>query len=174
VIASPRQINVRGLALVRHFESLFLSAYWDATGKCWTIGYGHTGLQHKDGTVYEGRKITRSEAERLLAYDMHQFESRVAALTRTLSLNDDQFSALVSFDFNTGGLSGATLLRLLNAKDFDGAALQFRRWNRSGGRVLNGLTRRRFSEERLFRGRADYIVSSEEFSSSQEFARFRV
>lgn len=153
-----RQINDKGLYLVKHFEGCELKAYWDATGKCWTIGYGHTGLQHKDGTVYEGREITLQQAEFLLRYDMHQFESRVMIFVK-VPTNDDQFSALVSFDFNTGSLGKSTLLKLLNAKQYEEAAKQFPRWNRSGGKVLRGLTLRRQSEQRLFRGLSDFIVA---------------
>ena len=148
---------------MKHFESCFLEAYWDKTGKCWTIGWGHTGLQHKDGTVYQGRRITQTQAAELLAYDMHQFEQRVLAHV-TATLTDDQFSALVSFDFNTGGLTlgggkPSTLTRKLNADDYEGAALEFPKWNKSGGQVLKGLTRRRLSEQRLFRSQHPAIIT---------------
>lgn len=148
--------NARGLELIKHFESLFLHAYKCPAG-VWTIGYGHTGLQHKDGTVFEGRTITRAQAEELLAYDLHQFEQRVGALVQ-VPLTEDQFAALVSFDFNTGALHKSTLLRLLNARDYAGAAGQFLRWNKAGGKVLRGLTRRRQSERNLFEGQANPIV----------------
>jgi lysozyme len=151
-----RQINARGLSLVKHFEQLFLKAYRDEVG-IWTIGWGHTGLQHKDGTVYEGRFITREKAEELLRYDMHQFETRVETFVR-VPIDDDQFSALVSFDFNTGGLESSTLLKLLNAGDDAGAADQFLRWNKAGGKELKGLTRRRISERNLFLGKNPYVV----------------
>jgi lysozyme len=150
-----RQINERGLELVKHFESLFLDAYQDSVG-VWTIGWGHTGLQHKDGTVYEGRMITKEEAESLLQYDMRQFEERVSTFV-VVPLDDDQFSALVSFDFNTGGLAKSTLLRVLNEGNYFGAADQFLRWNKAGGKVLRGLTRRRQSERNLFLGGTPYI-----------------
>jgi lysozyme len=157
--SSPRrQINQAGLDLVRHFESFFPDAYWDATGKCWTIGWGHTGLQHKDGTVYSGRRISRQEGDELLSYDMRQFEARVSTLVQT-PLTDDQFAALVSFDFNTGGLHRSTLLRLLNEGDYEGAAKQFELWTRSGGKVLNGLVRRRKSERRLFESKHPAIIT---------------
>ncbi len=150
------KINERGLDLVRHFESLYLKAYRDMVG-VWTIGWGHTGLQHKDGTVYAGRVITKQKASELLAYDMHQFEERVNTFAK-VPLTPDQFSALVSFDFNTGGLGKSTLLRMLNAKDYAGAAEQFLRWNRAGGKEVRGLTRRRNSERNLFLGKTPFIV----------------
>lgn len=153
-----RTINQRGLTLVKHFESLFLKAYQDSVG-VWTIGWGHTGLQHNDGTVHRGRVITKAKAEELLAYDMHQFETRVSALVK-VPLTDDQFAALVSFDFNTGALHRSTLLRKLNAKDYAGAAAEFPKWNRAGGQVLRGLTRRRNSERRLFEGKTPFIIEA--------------
>ncbi len=154
---TARNINQRTVDLVKHFESLFLKAYWDKTGECWTIGWGHTGLQHKDGTVYKGREITEAKAEQLFRYDMDQFEQRVSSLVKA-DLNDDQFGALVSFDFNTGALHKSSLLTKLNKGDYDGAAAEFPKWNKSGGKVLRGLTRRRASEKQLFEGVADYII----------------
>jgi len=68
-----------------------------------------------------------------------------------------QFDALVSFAYNVGigNLKSSTLLRKLNAGDYDGAALEFHRWKRSNGRVLPGLVRRRAAEALLFQGIAD-------------------
>lgn len=151
-----RQISEDGLNLVKHFEGIYLTAYKDPVG-IWTIGYGHTGLQHKDGTVYAGRKITKAEAEQLLRYDMRQFEARVETFVK-VPLNDNQFSALVSFDFNTGGLGKSTLLKKLNAGDYEGAADQFGAWVKAGGKTLSGLVRRRKSERNLFLSIRPYIV----------------
>jgi lysozyme len=150
-----RHINQRGLDLVKSFEALYLKAYQDEVG-VWTIGWGHTGLVHKDGTVYKGRVVTEAEAEGLLKYDMNVFERRVDRLI-TVPLTDDQYAALVSFDFNTGGLEGSTLRKLINANHYNEAAAQFIRWDKAGGKRLKGLTRRRISERRLFEGKADYI-----------------
>jgi lysozyme len=156
-----RQISRAGLDLVKHFESFFPKAYWDRTGKCWTIGYGHTGLQHKDGTVQKGRKVSHEEALKLLDYDMNQFEARVAALIK-VELMQHEFDALVSFDFNTGGLTLekgrlSTLARRVNERRMDLAAAQFPLWNKSGGAVLRGLTRRRAAERAMFKGK-DWTV----------------
>lgn len=152
---STRHINDRGLELVKHFEALYLEAYQDEVG-VWTIGWGHTGLKHRDGTVFHGRTITEDEAQALLRYDMQVFESRVVSLIH-VELDDDQFSSLVSFDFNTGGLENSTLRRLLNAEDYEAAAGQFTRWDKAGGQRLKGLTRRRISERRLFNGEDPFI-----------------
>jgi lysozyme len=151
-------ISTRGLDLVKHFESFFAEAYWDKTGKCWTIGYGHTGLQHKDGTVFKGRVITETEALRLLDYDMDQYEARVRALVK-VPLKQWQFDALVSFDFNCDGLTvgpqnatPSTILRHLNAERFALASAEFPKWRKSGGVVLKGLVRRRNAERAMFDG----------------------
>ena len=150
-----RHISDRGLELVKHFEALYLKAYQDEVG-IWTIGWGHTGLKHRDGTVYAGRVVTEPEAEALLKYDMNVFERRVDRLV-SVPLNDDQYAAMVSFDFNTGGLEGSTLRKLLNGGDYGSVSAQLLRWDKAGGHRLKGLTRRRISEGRLFRGLADYI-----------------
>src|SRR2546423_1276525 len=89
-VPATRQINQRGIELVKEFEGCELKAYQDEVG-VWTIGYGHTGLQHNDGTVYEGRRITQQQAEDLLHYDTHQFEARVCTFV-TVPVSDDEFS----------------------------------------------------------------------------------
>jgi GH24 family phage-related lysozyme (muramidase) len=139
-------INQDGLNLIKSFEGLYLDAYIDPVG-VWTIGYGHT-----EG-VYEGMTITEAEAEELLRKDLAEFEAAVSEAVQ-VSLNDNQFSALVSFTFNlgAGSLFESTLLKLLNQGDFQGAADQFPRWNKAGGQELPGLTRRRQAERALFLG----------------------
>jgi len=151
-----RYINERGLDLVKHFESLYLKAY-KCPGGAWTIGWGHTGLKHNDGTVYAGRTITEHQATELLRHDMETFCERVESFV-TVPLNNDQFDALVSFDFNTGALHKSTLLKKLNSGDYAGAANEFPKWNKAGGKVLRGLVRRRESEQNLFLGKEKYIV----------------
>jgi len=151
-----RDINEAGMDLIKHFEGLFLNAYPDSVG-VWTIGWGHTGLKHNDGTVRAGKTITQETADALFHYDMDQFEGRVEHFVK-VPLNDNEFAALVAFDFNTGGLGDSTLLRMLNAGDRRGAADQFLRWDKAGGRTLAGLTRRRRSERNLFLSKTPYII----------------
>lgn len=143
--------------LIKHFEGLQLTAYQDEVG-VWTIGWGHTGLQHKDGTVYRGRMINLAEAEALFDYDMRQFEARVQTLVK-VPLNDEEFGALVSFDFNTGGLTvddgdgpqvASKVLRVLNVGEREQSADDLLAWNHAGGQVLKGLTLRRNAERALF------------------------
>jgi GH24 family phage-related lysozyme (muramidase)/co-chaperonin GroES (HSP10) len=149
--AGRRQINAKGLRLLKSFEGLRLQAYQDPVG-IWTIGYGTTS------GVRPGMVITEAEAEALLRRDLNRFEAAVADLVK-VPLNDDQFSALVSFTYNVGegALASSTLLRLLNQRDYSGAADQLLRWNRAGGVELAGLTRRRRAERSLFLGQ-DYTI----------------
>lgn len=148
VPATVRQINAAGLDLIKHFEGCELTAYQDAVG-VWTIGWGHTGSE-----VRAGLTITQSEADQLLDRDLDRFEEAVDRLTRGRA-TPDQFAAMVSLAFNVGagdgGLKTSTLLRMHNDGDYEGAAAQFARWNKAGGRVLNGLTRRRAAEAELYR-----------------------
>lgn len=153
--AAVRNIPSEARKMIESFEGLQLKAYRDEVG-IWTIGYGHTGKQHNDGTVYPGRVITAEKADQLLDYDMDQFESRVCSLVR-IPITDFEFGALVAFDFNTGGLTldggePSTLLKLMNVGDRPGVAGQFPLWNHAGGVVLGGLTRRRKAERALFLG----------------------
>jgi lysozyme len=140
------KINDKGLRLLKSFEGLRLDAYSDAVG-VWTIGYGTTS------GVKPGMRITEAQAEDLLKKDLARFEIAVTEAVK-VALNDDQFSALVSFTYNVGGaaLLSSTLLRLLNQGDIQGAANQFLRWNQGDGRELPGLTRRRKAERALFLG----------------------
>jgi len=143
------KISSTGLQLIRHFEGLFLRSYL-CPANVWTIGYGHTGIKHNDGTVKQGQRINRAQAELWLEFDMNtKYAPDVERLVK-VPINQDQFDALVSFHFNTGALGRSTLLRKLNAGDFKGAASEFNRWTRGGGRVLPGLVRRRKSERHLF------------------------
>ena len=132
------------IPLIKEFEGCKLKAYKCPAG-VWTIGYGHT-----DG-VKEGDEITQQEADRLLADDVHSFSAGVQRLV-TSDINRNQLGALTSFAFNVGlgNLRHSTLLRLVNKGDFVGAANQFPRWNKAGGKVLAGLTRRREAERKLF------------------------
>ncbi|ESA32909.1 lysozyme [Leptolyngbya sp. Heron Island J] len=144
-----RQTNASGVHLIKTFEGLRLKAYQDAVG-VWTIGYGTTR------GVKPGQAISEAQAEALLKADLNRFEKAVNQTVR-VSINDNQFAALVSFAYNvgSGALRSSTLIKKLNRRDIYGAANEFPRWNRAGGRVLAGLTRRRNAERALFLGQ-DY------------------
>lgn len=145
------QTSEKGIALIKQFEGCKLTAYQDSVG-VWTIGYGWT--QPVDGKpIRAGMTIKQETAERLLKTGLVSYESDVSRLVK-VGLNQGQFDALVSFTYNLGArsLSTSTLLRKLNAGDYAGAADEFLRWNKAGGKVLNGLTRRREAERALFLG----------------------
>lgn len=145
-------ISKNGLEHIKLFEGLRLKAYRCSAG-IWTIGYGHTK------GVYPGMTITQELADKFLVDDVWNFEREVDSLLK-VPVTQGQFDALVSFAFNVGsdidedtipeGLGDSTLLRLLNAGDVAGAAAEFPKWNRSKGRVIDGLTRRRLAEQALF------------------------
>ncbi|MDV0895538.1 lysozyme, partial [Enterobacter cloacae] len=142
------QTSEKGVALIKEFEGCKLTAYQDSVG-VWTIGYGWT--QPVDGKpIRAGMTIKQETAERLLKTGLVSYESDVCRLVK-VGLTQGQFDALVSFTYNLGArsLSTSTLLRKLNAGDYATAADEFLRWNKAGGKVLNGLTRRREAERAL-------------------------
>jgi lysozyme len=138
------KISQAGIDLIKKFEGCRLVAYRDAVNVL-TIGYGHTN------SVRTAQRINQAEAEALLRQDLEEFEKGVEAAV-TVPLNQNQFDALVSFSFNLGlgNLRKSTLLDYVNAKNFAAAAKEFQRWDKAGGRVLLGLTRRREAEAALF------------------------
>ncbi|WP_349334643.1 lysozyme [Enterobacter roggenkampii] len=143
------QTSDKGIALIKQFEGCKLTAYQDSVG-VWTIGYGWT--QPVDGKpIRAGMTIKQETAERLLKTGLVSYESDVSRLVK-VGLTQGQYDALVSFTYNLGArsLSTSTLLRKLNAGDYAGASDEFLRWNKAGGKVLNGLTRRREAERALF------------------------
>ncbi|EPV3661267.1 MULTISPECIES: lysozyme [Enterobacter cloacae complex] len=143
------QTSDKGISLVKQFEGCKLTAYQDSVG-IWTIGYGWT--QPVDGKpIRAGMTIKQETAERLLKTGLVSYESDVSRLVK-VGLTQGQFDALVSFTYNLGArsLSTSKLLRKLNVGDYAGAADEFLRWNKAGGKVLNGLTRRREAERALF------------------------
>lgn len=138
-----------GIELLKRFEGLELEAYQDIAG-IWTIGYGHTG-----DDVQPGMKLTEREAEELLRRDLKPREQAVSSAVK-VSLNQNEFDALVSFVYNVGAAAfrGSTALKRLNRGDRVGAADALTWWNKAtvGGvlREVLGLTRRRAAERALF------------------------
>lgn len=141
---AQRRCNGAGVELIKAFESLSLTAYLCPAG-VWTIGWGHTGAD-----VASGLTIPRARADALLRADLDRFEVAVQRLAPVAT--DNQFAALVAFAFNCGAeaLRTSTLLRKHNAGDFAGAAREVALWNKAGGKVLPGLTRRRAAEAALY------------------------
>lgn len=146
------QISNNGIALIKGFEGCRLTAYPDpgTGGAPWTIGYGWT--YPIDGKpIKPGMKIDQATADRLLKTGLVSYENDVLKLVK-VKLTQNQFDALVSFAYNVGSraLSTSTLLKKLNAGDIKGAADEFLRWNKAGGKEMPGLTRRRKSERDVF------------------------
>ena len=139
-------ISDKGLYAIKKFEGLELTAYQDAVG-VWTIGYGHTK------NVHEGDIISSAQAEAVLVKELKEYENYVNDLV-TVPLFDYQFDALVSWTYNLGptNLKSSTMLKVLNEGKYDEVPDQMRRWNRAGGKVLEGLVIRRDHEAKLFAG----------------------
>lgn len=136
-----------GIQKICAHEAVVLKAYPDPAtgGEPWTIGVGHTG------NVRPGDTITYDEAMALLAEDLVRFET-ILNNAITVSVTQNQYDALVSFCFNVGGgnFRSSTLLRKLNARDYQGAADEFPKWNKAAGKIMGGLVRRRREERELF------------------------
>ncbi|AYL71662.1 lysozyme [Citrobacter freundii] len=146
------QTSEKGIKNIKGFEGCSLTAYPDpgTGGDPWTIGYGWT--HPVDGKpIKPGMTIKQETADRLLKTGLVSYENDVLKMAK-VKLTQGQFDALVSFAYNVGSraLSTSTLLRKLNDGDVRGAADEFLRWNKAGGKVLNGLTRRREAERALF------------------------
>ena len=133
----------KGIDLLELLEGTKLIAYKDSVG-IWTIGVGH--IQG----VYKGMTITKEKAEELLKSDLQLFEKGINDLK--LELTQNEFDALVLFTFNlgTGALLKSTLLKKIKAKDIESIKAEWVRWNKAGGKVVNGLTTRREKELNLF------------------------
>jgi lysozyme len=136
--------NQAGIDLIKRFEGCRLSVYKDAVGLN-TVGWGHrTNLP-------VGTHISQPEADTTLLADIAEREQELDDLL-TVELNPNQYSALISFVYNLGidALSRSTLLRLVNAEEFQLASQEFSKWCRAGGKVLSGLVARREKEKDLF------------------------
>ena len=139
-----------GINLIKYFEGFRTKAYLDSVGVP-TIGYGHTK------GVKMGMIITETKAEELLREDLDYFEKKVLELVK-VPLRQNEFDALVSFTFNLGegNLKKSTLLKKLNNVSYTNPLLmaevadEFLKWNKAGGKVLSGLTKRRMAEREMF------------------------
>ncbi len=112
----------------------------------WDIGYGH--VCNKDHP-----SILPEAAVALLTADVKRFgESVEEQLDPAIRIAQHEYDALVSFAFNLGinALAGSTLLKKVNGGDFDAAANEFGRWNKSGSKVIMGLVKRRAAEKAMF------------------------
>ena len=138
------KISQEGLSLIKKFEGCRLEAYY-CSGGVLTIGYGHTG------GVKETDTITQEEADKLLKGDILKFEQYVEDNVM-VELDQSQFDALVAWTFNlgVGNLRESTMLKKLNSEDYASVPSEMKRWNKAGGKTLDGLIRRRKAESLLF------------------------
>lgn len=141
------KISQEGIELIKKFEGCRTESY-RCSANVPTIGYGHTAGV-KDGDI-----CTKEEAESLLASDLEEFENYVGSLV-DVDLEPHQFDALVAWTFNLGpkNLKESTLLKILNDGKYSEIPTQIKRWNKAGGKVLDGLIRRREAESLLFQGK---------------------
>ena len=141
------QTSEKGLEFITKHEGEVLSVYDDVAGFP-TIGVGHL-IRDTDPDFSGG--ITHAQAIDLLREDAGHAEDSVSSRV-TVDLSQTQYDALVSFVFNIGGgaFRNSTLLRLLNQGRYDDVPEQLRRWNKAGGRVVQGLINRREAECRLW------------------------
>lgn len=139
------------ISFLQAWEGVHLKAYQDIAG-IWTIGIGHTE-GFIEGTFGENSEISMKQAEYLLAEDLKTREVLVNKLVE-VELGQPQFDALLSFEFNTGGLGRSTALKRLNYSDYEGAAEALTWWNKarvgSDLVTVHGLVRRREAEKEMF------------------------
>lgn len=151
-----------GKQLIKAFEGIRKRPYI-CSAFLWTVGVGRVLYPEQAKLKIPERKTypLRPEHDKewsdeaidlLFDADLLRFESGVLRYCPDSAFSQSQFDALVAFSFNCGlgALQSSTLRRLYNAGDIEGAAAEFLKWNKGGGRVLPGLTRRRLAEQALF------------------------
>lgn len=145
------KISNNGLDLIKQFEG-FSSAPYLCPAKIPTVGFGST--YYEDGTkvTLKDKPITEQRATQLLEFVANKTFSENINKVVKVPLNQNQFDALVSFAYNIGNknFNWSTLLKKLNLSDYEGASLEFGRWNQANGKILNGLVSRRQKEKELF------------------------
>lgn len=145
------KISNNGIELIKQFEGLSLKPYLDAVNIP-TIGFGNT--YYEDGTkvTLKDKPITEQRATELLEFIANKtFGENINKVVK-VPLNQNQFDALVSFAYNIGNknFNWSTLLKKLDQSDYEGASLEFGRWNQASGKILSGLVLRRQKEKELF------------------------
>ena len=145
------KISENGLKLIKKFEGLSLKPYLCSAGVP-TIGWGNTFYENMKKVTLQDETITEERADSLFNFLVTTNFVNVVNRLVVVDINQNQFDALVSFVYNlgSGNFEKSTLLKKVNQEDFIGASLEFEKWNRSSGKVLNGLTKRRLSEIELF------------------------
>ena len=153
IIPSLLTTSEAGINLIKEFEGFRTNAYVDpgTGGEPITIGYGTT--RYADGRkVRMGDVITEEQATRELAHHVEKVSEKAIRNYVSVKLTQFEFDSLSSWVYNvgSGNLQNSTLLRKLNAQDYEGAAEEFPKWNKAAGKVLAGLTKRRVAERNLY------------------------
>jgi lysozyme len=144
------QISNKGIQLIKHHEGVRNKPYRDCVG-LWTVGVGHLIGDGKSLPESWNKLFTTEEVDALLKQDLVRFERGVQKLL-PVPLTQNQFDALISFSFNLGlgVLQRSTLRQNILRKDFKGAAEEFLKYVRAGGKIVKGLVTRRNDEKALF------------------------
>lgn len=145
------KISNNGLNLIKKFEGFSSVPYLDVVGIP-TIGYGSTYYEDGRKVKLDDDPMSEERASELLVYKANKEFGAFVNKSVKVSLNQNQFDALVSFAYNlgNGNLQQSTLLRKLNSGDYEGTSNEFEKWTKAGGKVLNGLVKRRLAEKELF------------------------
>lgn len=155
-----RNLSANGLNLIKSFEGCKLTAYKClSTEKYYTIGYGHYGSD-----VTAGMKITKEQAEELLLQDCKKAIKNVNSFMSKYNFNQNQFDALVSFAFNVGSINQLTAS---GTRTLEQISSKITAYNKTGGRVIAGLVKRRAKEKELF----DTPTSTTVKKSNEEIAK---
>lgn len=154
-IPTTLTVSAAGIEEIKRSEAFRANSYFDSVNVL-TIGYGTTAKSFNDSSEWDAliasQPITEEKAtELLMTHVQDNIQGFIYSLVK-VDLTQNEFDALVSLIYNigSGNFKSSTLLRILNQKKYDAAANQFLRWNKAGGRVLAGLTKRREHERELF------------------------
>jgi len=145
-------VSDKGIELIKKFEGLSLKPYL-CPARIPTIGYGNTFYEDGTKVTMSDKLITAERATAMLKVVVSQFAVGVAKLITFKGVSQHQFDALVSFAYNVGlgNLKSSTLLKRVNKNEMELASMEFKKWDKAGGKVLAGLTKRREAEAMLFR-----------------------
>ena len=145
------KISSNGIELIKQFEGLSLVPYL-CPANIPTIGWGNTFYENMKKVTMQDGPITREKADSLFNFLVTTNFVNVVNRLVIVDINQNQFDALVSFVYNIGGgnFEKSTLLKKVNQSDFISASLEFEKWNKANGKILNGLTKRRLAEKELF------------------------
>jgi GH24 family phage-related lysozyme (muramidase) len=159
-----KKLSSVGVNLIKNFEGVRLFAYKPVkTEQFWTIGYGHYGADVKSDMI-----ITQLKAEEMLLIDLQKYEAYVnnpKYCSIANELNQNQFDALVSFCYNCGA---GNLENLTHGKTLQQISVDILLYNKAGGNILEGLVKRRKTEQELFLKGVDQMTTTDEKIQSLE------